>query len=125
MKARLRKAWIWGVALAAAGGLAAGPAARAQGKKAVRSLPPLAADAPAEIQQGSVRLGKCDGFPGYCGHITRELDPAGKVKGQIRIYFEIYRHRDLSKPALEPIGAVEGGPGYPKHRQRRGLRGAS
>jgi hypothetical protein len=76
MKTRWHRVWILGVEVASARGLATGPTARAQGKKAVRSPPPLAADAPSEFQQGSVHLEKCDALPGYCGRIVREMDPA-------------------------------------------------
>ena len=33
--------------------------------------------------------------------------------GKLRIHFRVYPRTDRSRPALEPIVAVEGGPGYP------------
>ena len=72
------------------------------------------------LQIGSVMLGKCPGVPAYCGSLSRPLDPAGQVSGNIRIVFQLFPHRDRSQPALEPIVAVEGGPGYPSIGSRAG-----
>jgi pimeloyl-ACP methyl ester carboxylesterase len=47
-----------------------------------------------------------------CGWVTVPLDRSGRVPGALRIGYERFLHRDTSRPALEPIVAVEGGPGY-------------
>ena len=47
-----------------------------------------------------------------CGTVTVPLDHAGVVPGTLKIGYERYLHTDRSRPALEPIVAVEGGPGY-------------
>ena len=47
-----------------------------------------------------------------CGFVTVPLDRKNLSLGTIDIYFERYLHRDTSQPPLEPILAVEGGPGY-------------
>jgi pimeloyl-ACP methyl ester carboxylesterase len=47
-----------------------------------------------------------------CGSITVPLDRSGRVPGTLQIGYERFLHRDTSRPALEPIVAVEGGPGY-------------
>jgi pimeloyl-ACP methyl ester carboxylesterase len=50
---------------------------------------------------------------GYCGQITRPLDPTGHVPGTIPIAFELVPHTDSGAPAKETIVAQEGGPGLP------------
>jgi pimeloyl-ACP methyl ester carboxylesterase len=47
-----------------------------------------------------------------CGSIRVPLDRQDPSVGRIRIGFEVHPRRDLSKPALGTIVAVEGGPGY-------------
>jgi pimeloyl-ACP methyl ester carboxylesterase len=47
-----------------------------------------------------------------CGTFTVPLDRSDPAAGSVRLFFERYLHTDLSQPALEPIVAVEGGPGY-------------
>src|SRR5262249_58571407 len=47
-----------------------------------------------------------------CGWVTVPLDRSGRVPGTLRIGYERFLHRDTSRPALQPIVAVEGGPGY-------------
>jgi pimeloyl-ACP methyl ester carboxylesterase len=47
-----------------------------------------------------------------CGSVTVPLDRSARVPGALQIGYERFLHRDTSRPALEPIVAVEGGPGY-------------
>ncbi len=47
-----------------------------------------------------------------CGTVEVPLDRADPLAGSIRIGYELYRHTDASRPAREPIVAIEGGPGY-------------
>jgi pimeloyl-ACP methyl ester carboxylesterase len=73
---------------------------------------------------GSVALTLChDGLQAYCGSISRPLDPAGEVKGKIRIGFELFPHFDNTQPPLETIVAQEGGPGYPSTGSATGYYG--
>jgi pimeloyl-ACP methyl ester carboxylesterase len=56
-----------------------------------------------------------DGSAARCGSLLVPLyrgapDGAGR---RLRIHFRVYPRTDRSRPALEPIVAVEGGPGYP------------
>jgi pimeloyl-ACP methyl ester carboxylesterase len=65
------------------------------------------------LRMGRLTLPPCEHLPAYCGTLDRPLDPAGETPGTISIHFELYPRRDPSSPALEPIVAAEGGPGYP------------
>jgi pimeloyl-ACP methyl ester carboxylesterase len=47
-----------------------------------------------------------------CGSVRVPLDRHDPSVGRIRIGFEVHPRRDLSRPALGTIVAVEGGPGY-------------
>jgi len=47
-----------------------------------------------------------------CGYVTVPLDRQDPSLGKLHIYFQRYLHSDTTDPALEPIVAVEGGPGY-------------
>lgn len=47
-----------------------------------------------------------------CGTFLVPIDRAHPALGTIRLFFERYLHRDDALPTLEPIVAVEGGPGY-------------
>jgi len=68
---------------------------------------------PQQITVGSVDLKYCNTvYMGYCGSITRALDPTGTVSGTISIGFEYYPRRDQSRPAIGTILPQEGGPGY-------------
>lgn len=78
-------------------------------------LPVLAAQAaPAStITVGSRTLSLCNSVDvGYCGSISRPLDPTGAVAGSIRIGFEFYPRRNTSLPSLGTVLPQEGGPGY-------------
>ena len=72
------------------------------------------------ITVGSVTLTHCiNAYDGYCGSITRALDPAGRVPGTISVGFEFYPHTDPGAPAGTII-AQEGGPGYSTTGSRDG-----
>jgi pimeloyl-ACP methyl ester carboxylesterase len=47
-----------------------------------------------------------------CGSVAVPLDHSGIVPGTLRIGYNRFLHTDHTRPALEPIVAVEGGPGY-------------
>jgi pimeloyl-ACP methyl ester carboxylesterase len=48
-----------------------------------------------------------------CGHIRLPLDRMRPNGRKIRVYFERYGRRDLSRPRLSTIVSLEGGPGFP------------
>jgi pimeloyl-ACP methyl ester carboxylesterase len=59
------------------------------------------------------QLAPCDEAPGgLCGRVEVPLDRAHPAAGTVGIHFELFRRTDTSLPALEPIFASEGGPGY-------------
>jgi pimeloyl-ACP methyl ester carboxylesterase len=87
----------------------AAPPRIAHNKIPHQSAGTLAADS---LRVGSLTLRSCLHGQAYCGSIERALDPTGQVAGDIKIGFEFYPHTDNSQPALEPIVATEGGPGY-------------
>jgi pimeloyl-ACP methyl ester carboxylesterase len=90
--------------LALLGGLLLGPAAGAGGHPAAR---------PARIRVGTVTLRRCGGgYPGYCGHILRPLDPGLAGGPRIRVHMDFVPARDPRR-VQGTIVAVEGGPGYP------------
>jgi pimeloyl-ACP methyl ester carboxylesterase len=71
------------------------------------------ADKAATLRVGTVTLRPCTGgFPGYCGHIERPLDPGLKGTPRIPIEIDEVPARDHN-PHDPTIVAVEGGPGYP------------
>jgi pimeloyl-ACP methyl ester carboxylesterase len=56
----------------------------------------------------------CPRYPGVlCGNIKVPLYWSAPQRGSLTVHFEEYLHTDSSLPALEPIVAMEGGPGYP------------
>jgi len=65
----------------------------------------------ATLKMGHLTLHRCRSGA-WCGILPRPLDPAGKVRGTVPIYFEFYAHSALS-PAVGTLVAAEGGPGYP------------
>jgi pimeloyl-ACP methyl ester carboxylesterase len=68
---------------------------------------------PKKITVGTLTLKFCnEDYGGYCGSITRPLDPTGGVKGTISIGFEYYPRFDATRPSLGTILPQEGGPGY-------------
>jgi pimeloyl-ACP methyl ester carboxylesterase len=48
-----------------------------------------------------------------CGSIKVPLHWSAPQRGSLTVHFDEYLHTDSSLPALEPIVAMEGGPGYP------------
>ncbi len=48
-----------------------------------------------------------------CGAIEVPLYWSAPRRGRLHVHFKVYRHTDTSRRALEPIVAMEGGPGYP------------
>ena len=50
--------------------------------------------------------------------MTVPLDRAHPDDRTIDIAFELYAHTDTTQPALDPIVAVEGGPGYSSRASR-------
>ena len=69
--------------------------------------------APGTITVGDLTLTLCNTYyTGYCGSITRPLDPSGVVPGHITVGFEYYPRNDLSRARLGTILPQEGGPGY-------------
>ena len=72
------------------------------------------------ITVGSVTLTHCiDKYDGYCGSITRALDPSGHIPGTIAVGFELYQHTEAGPPT-GTIVAQEGGPGYSTTGSRDG-----
>ncbi|HXY45052.1 MAG TPA: alpha/beta fold hydrolase, partial [Acidimicrobiales bacterium] len=56
----------------------------------------------------------CPGLSGVlCGNIKVPLYWGLPELGSLNVHFEVYPPTDSSLPALEPIVAMEGGPGYP------------
>jgi pimeloyl-ACP methyl ester carboxylesterase len=56
----------------------------------------------------------CPGHSGVlCGSIKVPVYWGAPQRGSLTVHFEEYLHTDSSLPALEPIVAMEGGPGYP------------
>lgn len=79
---------------------------------AVGALQTVSAAA-ATITVGTRTLTFCDSdYNGYCGSITRPLDPTGAVTGTITIGFTYYPRLDQTQSALGTILPQEGGPGY-------------
>jgi len=71
----------------------------------------VATAALAELRPGGpLGLHRCG--DGWCGRLTRPLDPAGDVPGTIAITFTLIPQRDPARPNAGTIVAAEGGPGY-------------
>jgi Tol biopolymer transport system component/pimeloyl-ACP methyl ester carboxylesterase len=57
--------------------------------------------------------GPCEDNPDVrCGTVDVPLDRARPSRGSVPIAYRLYPHTDTSRPALDPIFATEGGPGY-------------
>jgi pimeloyl-ACP methyl ester carboxylesterase len=68
---------------------------------------------PQTITVGQLTLTLCNtDYTGYCGSITRPIDPNGVTPGNITVGFEYYPRSDLSHARLGTILPQEGGPGY-------------
>lgn len=72
---------------------------------------PVRAHQPNAIKVGSLTLERCLDGSSYCGRLSRPLDPAGAISGELSIYFEYYPHTGPGK-AIGTLVATEGGPGY-------------
>jgi pimeloyl-ACP methyl ester carboxylesterase len=83
------------------------------GKRLSPSAEGVPAPAKPEIRVGTLKLRRCTDAPAYCGKLPRKIDASGEVPGEITIGFQFYPHLDQEQPPLEPIIAMEGGPGYP------------
>ena len=55
----------------------------------------------------------CVGGTARCGSVAVPLDRAHPALGTLHIGYERYPHRNTALSPLEPIVAIEGGPGYP------------
>jgi pimeloyl-ACP methyl ester carboxylesterase len=65
------------------------------------------------ITVGALTLTLCQpDYNGYCGSITRPIDPSGVTPGKLTVGFEYYPRSDLSQARLGTILPQEGGPGY-------------
>jgi pimeloyl-ACP methyl ester carboxylesterase len=62
--------------------------------------------------RASVHWVDCKPVHPRCGYVTVPLDRHDASLGTIKIFFELYPHRDTSQPPLETIVSTEGGPGY-------------
>ena len=68
---------------------------------------------PKTLTVGQLTLTLCNtDYTGYCGSITRLIDPTGVIPGTVTVGFEYYPRSDLSQPRLGTILPQEGGPGY-------------
>ncbi|HEY0278761.1 MAG TPA: alpha/beta fold hydrolase [Solirubrobacterales bacterium] len=73
----------------------------------------LAAPAGAALTVGHAHLRRCHERPGYCGALSRMLDPGAAGGPQIRIGYKWLPASDGGTAPRGTIVAVEGGPGYP------------
>ncbi|HEY1330424.1 MAG TPA: alpha/beta fold hydrolase [Actinomycetota bacterium] len=95
------------VAVVAASCTSAGPPPKAAASPVASSSVPAGAASP-------LRRVPCRDYPSAkCGFVTVPLDRSNAVPGTVQVFFELFPHTDASQPALEPIVAAEGGPGYP------------
>jgi pimeloyl-ACP methyl ester carboxylesterase len=68
---------------------------------------------PQTITVGRLTLTLCNtDYTGYCGSITRPIDPSGVTRGTLSVGFEYYPRSDIAHPSLGTILPQEGGPGY-------------
>jgi pimeloyl-ACP methyl ester carboxylesterase len=80
--------------------------------------------APSQLVVGTLKLNLCNTtYTGYCGTITRPLDPVNNAAGTIKIGFEFYPRSNASLPSLGTIVPQEGGPGYPSTGTREAYLG--
>lgn len=71
----------------------------------------------ASLTVGTLELKACGSLGGYCGTLTRALDPLGQIPGTIDVYFEFYPHSGAGD-AKGVLVAGEGGPGFPTTESR-------
>ena len=55
-----------------------------------------------------------------CGFVSVPLDRSRPNGRRIKVYFELYPHRNNAQPALSTMISIEGGPGYPTSDDRSG-----
>jgi pimeloyl-ACP methyl ester carboxylesterase len=80
---------------------------------AVWSVAAHAGGTPQTITVGQLTLTLCNtDYTGYCGSITRKIDPSGVTPGNLTVGFEYYPRSDVAHPRLGTILPQEGGPGY-------------
>jgi pimeloyl-ACP methyl ester carboxylesterase len=81
--------------------------------QAVQAAP--ATSPPAAVQPaGGLAPRPCPGLAGVlCGSVRVPLYWSSPRGAKLTVRFRIYVHTDQKLPALEPIVAMEGGPGYP------------
>lgn len=80
--------------------------------------------APSQLVVGTLTLSLCNTtYTGYCGTITRPLDPVNNSAGTIKIGFEFYPRSNTSLASLGTIVPQEGGPGYPSTGTREAYLG--
>jgi pimeloyl-ACP methyl ester carboxylesterase len=73
----------------------------------------VSAAPPKTITVGDLTLDLCNTeYIGYCGSITRRVDPTGALPQTLTVGFEYYPRSDQSKARLGTILPQEGGPGY-------------
>ena len=79
-------------------------------------VPPVGPSAPPPVgsmlKVGTLLLKRCGTGAGWCGALTRALDPANPARESISIHFEYYAHVTPGQ-SLGTLVATEGGPGYP------------
>jgi pimeloyl-ACP methyl ester carboxylesterase len=79
---------------------------------------------PAQITVGTLTLTLCNGtYVGYCGTVTRPLDPVNNSAGTIKVGFEFYPRSNAAQASLGTIVPQEGGPGYPSTGTREAFLG--
>src|ERR1700761_7496449 len=71
------------------------------------------AGAATPLRLGHATLRHCHDRPGYCGSLSRPLDPTTRGGPRIRIGYEWVPATDRGSRPKGTIVAVEGGPGYP------------
>ena len=81
---------------------------------AVAAAAPRAADDGGDRDRLAARLDRGCNFAARprCGHIRVPLDRQHPAAGSIRIAYELFPRRQVQRPLLGTIVAVEGGPGY-------------
>jgi pimeloyl-ACP methyl ester carboxylesterase len=68
---------------------------------------------PAQLTVGTMTLTLCNSSDvGYCGSVTRPLDPVNGSAGTIKVGFEFYPRSNAGQASLGTIVPQEGGPGY-------------
>lgn len=74
---------------------------------------PVRSPSARSLAGGPLGLHPCQQVHALCGHLSRPLDPTGKVPGTVDIHVEFHPRRNTTEAAAGLLVAVEGGPGYP------------